>query len=214
MFTFNVTHQNPLCVFSSIQNPTLFTSMFTCSLLLPCLCWYVAAYFLHYTTLHLFGWRFMQYINFIKYAELLQVLHSQTIRDRERVVLLLLSLWAKVQSEQISFQPATDDVYICCCPHVERELVPPLWSQNSTILACYRHLLINEIAWNHLQECVSCHPHPHLDVCDLVGDPLMDKPLYSTTRGQKLHREPLINQLIQDKNMFFVTNPTPQKKFP
>lgn len=38
-------------------------------------------------------------------------------------------LWAKVQSEQVGFQSATEDVLSFCCP--DGELVPPLWSQDN-----------------------------------------------------------------------------------
>lgn len=49
-------------------------------------------------------------IKYIKYAELLRELYLETIL-----------LWAKVQSEQMTFQSQTEDVYSFCCP----ELVPP-----------------------------------------------------------------------------------------
>ncbi len=50
------------------------------------------------------------YINFIKLAEVLRVLHLET------------NLWAKVQSEQMSFQSAMQDMKSVCCPDVNGEL--------------------------------------------------------------------------------------------
>lgn len=36
-----------------------------------------------------------------------------------------------MQYEQVSFQSVTEDVSSFCCPDVNGELVPPLWSQDS-----------------------------------------------------------------------------------
>lgn len=102
-------------------------------------------------TLHLFNWHFYtkwlpistfnnvdttpklqeswKYINFFKWAEVLQVLHLETIRDRR--------FSFNMQSEQMCFQSVMLDVKSFCCPDISVELVPPLWSQDSKQFGCW-----------------------------------------------------------------------------
>ncbi len=53
-------------------------------------------------------------------------------RKRDRKVFSFLS-WAKMQSEQMSFQSATEGVKSFCWPDINGERVPPLCSQDSLL---------------------------------------------------------------------------------
>lgn len=62
----------------------------------------------------------------IKYTDLLHMPQSYTTRDKE-----IFFSWVNLQSDQVSFQSAFEDVWRFCSANVNEEFIPPLWSQDS-----------------------------------------------------------------------------------